>query len=1040
MTLAADGTVNPSAPVFYYHVKQAEPARQDVTVRWALTDGTVLNEQTVTLIQDQPQVFQRLNFDGYEAEESTPESITVTLAADGTVNPSAPVFYYHVKQAELKTKSVTVRWVAENGKVLQEQNVTLKEGIPQTFQQNTFEGYEADASTPVEIAAVLSSDGTVTPDDLTFYYHTTVHVPATAEVTVTYVADQSTILRTETVTVSENEPKTFARLAFDGYEPDADTPESITVSVGPDGTASPQGAVFSYHTYVRPTDVPPVTIPIHYVDAGGGALAADQYITVNAGHSVDLAPDTSLVPAEYDPASAGVITIQVSMDGIANPSEVTFEFKHREADETPIPVGELINRWAVTTAKGVHIRTEPAKKGNAGTVSKTGSKVYAVQSVQNAKGETWTKVIYEGTEGYISSEFLEVMTQAQSDDYQDTLPTAVPAVTPEVIAPTEVPATDVPATEIPTTEAPATELPATETPAPTASSVPEAYTGYGLTLQVVALRDEVSNSDSSIMTTLPQNTLVTVKGQVYTDAGTAWSQVQTLDNLIGFVQDSTLRRINAQEADFYIRQYQEAHPTATAISKATEAPIQITGYAYTIGDNVPFRNTYSDKSVILSQLGQNTAVYVAGQVYETEDGWPWHIVMYNGTMGYIRSDMLRMMSAKEAEQYTSGTRPAPTTQVTAQPYDPNSPSSYGYIYASNNGAVNMRKTASTKAEVIKRLRNYAFCLVSGSQSIDGTNWYRVTYDGVTGYVQSNFFKQMSLAELEEFLNSREYQQGIVNNTAANTTVTAAPIISQEEQNVNTWTNPNSGLNVTYATWAPFATTPPLVTGTPEPTPTATATLFLPTASAVPSASPQAIPTVEVEPIEPERTSFGWLWILLVCLVGGSAAYIIAVRKRNQARAAERARQRKAQIARQQAAAQGAERPKTGTYPQQNATNGTVRKPYTEVPSVPQESQRPVQTPNGQRNEYKPVFQENAKPATTTRTPSQTQDNVKQAGEFEKPVKTDVSQDHLKTTEPLTNAPAPVGTESDSSQRLGRRAARRKAMEEQKQADDHKPEI
>ena len=108
--------------------------------------------------------------------------------------------------------------------------------------------------------------------------------------------------------------------------------------------------------------------------------------------------------------------------------------------------------------------------------------------------------------------------------------------------------------------------------------------------------------------------------------------------------------------------------------------------------------------------------------------------------------------------------------------------------------------------------------------------------------------------------------------------------------------------------------------------------------------------------------------------------------------------------------------------------------------MPQEAQRPVQTPNGQRNEYKPVFQENAKPATTTRTPSQTQDNVKQAGEFEKPVKTDVSQDHLKTTEPLTNAPAPVGTESDSSQRLGRRAARRKAMEEQKQADDHKPEI
>ncbi|MBQ6562397.1 MAG: SH3 domain-containing protein, partial [Clostridia bacterium] len=981
--------------------------------------------------------FQRLEMDGFEPEENTPETITVTLSGDGSVNPSAPVFYYHVKEAARLTQNVTVRWALTDGTVLTEQTVTLTEGVPQTFQRVEFEEYEAEGTTPETITVVLSADGSVTPSNLTFFYHVKVTAPVTAEVTVTYVADHATILRTDTITVSENMPQTFQRLTFEGFEPDADTPESITVTVAADGSVTPQGAVFNYHTYVKPTEVPPAIIPVHYVDVGGGALAADQYVTVEAGRSIQLAPDTSLVPVEYDPSSAGMVTIQVSLDGIASPDEVTFVFKHPEAEETPIPVGEYINRWATTTAKGVHIRTEPAKKGNAGTINKTGTKVYAVQSVLNAKGESWTKVIYDGKEGYISSQFLQVMTQAQSDDYQDTLSTPVPAVTPEYVEPTEVVPTDAPATEIP-----ATEIPSTPTPSPMETPTPEVYTGYALTEAVVALRDEVSNSDSSIMTTLKQKTLVTVKGQVYTSLGEAWSQVQTLDNLIGFVPDSTLRRINAQEADYYIREYQEAHPTPTPVVETTEAPIQITGYAYTLGDNVPFRNTYSDKSIILSQLQQNTPVYVAGQVYDTEDGWPWHIVMHNGTWGYIRSDMLRMMNSSETEQYLAGSAtPAPTAQITAKPYDPDSASSYGYIYASNNGAVNMRKTASTKANVIKRLRNYAFCLVLGSEKIDGTTWYRISYDGLVGYVQGGFFKQMSLAELEEFLNSKEYQQGIVNNTTmTDASATVAPLISQEEQNVNSWTDPNSGLNVTYATWAPFATTPPLVTGTPlvtmtpSPTPLEPAAALSPSASPVVSSTPEAIPTVEIENIDPQKGSSAWIWIILGGILVIGTGYIMVIRKRNQARAAERARQRKAQIARQQTTASNAERPKTGTYPQQN---GTVHRPYTEVPAprTTQTPEKPLQSTPAGANGYKPVFQQN----TLEQKPSMPKESEKTANTYEKPAQTRVENISSSATQTDTT-PDNSASEGEETRRTGRRAARRKAMEALHEDHDHKPEI
>ena len=1032
VTLAGDGSINPGMPVFYYHVKEVAPLTQDVTVRWMLKDGTVLTEQTVTLTEGVPQTFQRLALDGYEPDADTPESITVTLAGDGSINPGMPVFYYHVKEAAKLTRDVTVRWMLTDGTVLTEQTVTLTEGVPQSFDRLTLEGYEPEGMTPETITAVLSADGTVIPDPIVFYYHAAIQPPKTAEVTVTYVADQSTVLRTETVTVSEAAPHTFSRLPFEGYEPDADTPESITVTVASDGSVSPQGAVFSYHTYVKPTDVPPVTVPVHYVDAGGNPLAPDQYVTLDAGRSIQLAPDSSLVPGQYDPASAGTITIQVSPDGIASPDEATFVFKHREAEETPIPVGEYINRWAQTTAKGVNIRSTPAKKGNAVKIAKTGTKVYAVQSVLNAQGQNWIKVIYEGKEGYISSEFLEILSQAQSDDYQDTLSTPVPAVTPEYIEPTQAAPTDAPATE-----PPATELPATATPTvpPTATPVPETYTGYALTQAVVALRDEVSNSDSSIMTKLEKNALVTVKGQVYTESGEAWSQVQTLENLIGFVPDATLRRINAQEADYYIREYQEAHPTPTPKSTATEAPIQITGYAYTIGDNVPFRNTYSDKSVILSQLTQKTAVYVAGQEYNTEDGWPWHMVMYNGTLGYIRSDMLRMMSASETEQYLAGpATAAPTAQITAKPYDPDSSSSYGYIYASNNGAVNMRKTASTKANVVKRLRNYAFCLVLGTQKIDGTTWYRITYDGVTGYVQGSFFKQMSLAELEEFIHSPEYQQGIVNNTSTDPSATAAPIVSQEEQNVNTWTDPNSGLNVTYATWAPFATTAPIITSapvnTPTPSPTPEGVVVIAVSPSVsPSLAPTAepIPTVEVEPVEPTRGSSAWVWISLVCLAAGGAGYVMVIRKRNQKRAAERARQRKAQIARQQSTAPAAEKPKTGTYPQQPG-QASVRRPYTEVPAPRPTQPQPRNGANAAgQNGYKPVFQENTQP------------QVKPVNPYEKPTEPMVNKENANAA-PVSDTPDVSSTSNgEGTQRTGRRA-RRRAMEALNENQSNKPEI
>ncbi|MBR1683906.1 MAG: SH3 domain-containing protein [Clostridia bacterium] len=1059
VNVLADGSVSPENTVFVYHPVVTLVSR-NVTVRWTTVDGTILKEETVNITEGTPQTFVRENFEGYVPAEGTPENMTVAVNSDGTVTPDAPIFTYQPVYAPV-TKDVTVYWLSGNT-ILSEQVLNLVEGQPQSVLPKTFDGYELDASAPSELVISVDGNGAVTPEDLIFTYHEVVkaptegavhvawmaedtvlheedivlavgtaqefraldiegyeldsestpvitvsvgadgqvspaspvfryhavHIPVTGEIMVSYIADGDQILYQQSHTLTEGIEQTFELLNFDGYLPDEGVPQAVTARVNADGSVEPGSIVFNYHTLVPATPVPPVTIPVHYVDKGGHALAPDQYVIMEAGTEAVLAPDLSQVPEDYDPASAASVAVQVSIDGIPSPDEIVFSFGHRETQETPIPAGNVINRWAETNAKGINIRTEPAKKGNAGTISKTGTKVYAIESVINSSGQSWTRILYNGTEGYISSEFLNVLSQAASEDYQDTLETPVPymasivtappaEITEEPVAeptatalPTEIPETQAPVTEAPITEAPATEVPATEIPATevpvteapaTATPVPEQYTGYALIGEVVALRAEVSREDSAIMTTLPASTLVRVNGQVY-NAGEAWSQVRTLDDLIGYVPDSTLRRINEQEADYYIRQYQEAHPTPSPAATETVAPVQITGYAYTIGDSVPFRNTYSDKSVILAELAQKTAVYVGGQVYDTEDGWPWHIVLHEGTWGYIRSDMLRMMTTQELNAYLGAAATAqPTQQVTAKPYDPDSLSSYGYIYASNNGAVNMRKTPSTKAEVLKRLRNYAFCLVLGKETIDQTEWYRVQYDGVIGYVSGSFFRQMSLAELEEFLDSKEYQQGIVNNTSAG--ATAAPVVSQEDSNVQTWTDPTSGLNVTYQTWAPFATTAPLPTMTatpvstvsPEASPSVSPIMLeIQTPEVSPSVSPLALPTVEIEPIE-EKTEGGFPFVpvILLVVIGGGIAYVFVMRRKNQKLAAERARQRKAQMARQQSANAPTAHPRAASYPNgsQQAAGAQKKSAQTQEPATA--AQKP------KIEQYKPVFPQNA---------------------------------------------------------------------------------
>ena len=417
-----------------------------------------------------------------------------------------------------------------------------------------------------------------------------------------------------------------------------------------------------------------------------------------------------------------------------------------------------------------------------------------------------------------------------------------------------------------------------------------------------------------------------VYGQQYDSSNQAWSSVSTLDEQPGMVVDSALRRITNEEAQYYINLWEEQNkpedppaPTAT--------PPQVAGTAVTIGDGVPFRQTYDATGAIIAVLPRDTEVEVLGQAY-TMNGEAWHSVRYSGNLGYIRADMLRFVTNTDA--------PA-TTQPTV---NPDGLSAYGYVSSST---VNFRQAASTSSTRLRVLKKYAMCLVLGTEQVGDTTWYHVKYDNQEGYIAGNYFKHMTISEVNAFLSSDEYRQGVLNNSTANNnqdntgSFVGGGVVSEEDKNVNEWTNPNSGLNVSYEPFDPFATVEPIATETPDPS-----------ASAEPSASPEATATLEMLPTidinDPGEnqgggSAVGWIIAIVILALGGGGVYAYVLYTQNKRKAAQRAAQRRAQAAQQQRAnAQQRpgqlNQPRTGTYTNQaGAARPTgypqpqARKPY-----------------------------------------------------------------------------------------------------------------
>ena len=901
-----DNGLTPASVSYYYQQKQpdATPAPMPVTIRYMDKQGNALlpDENRFLPMGDHPITAPQTLDDSYVLEG---ESTVIVRVSEYGAEPSLVIFRYTKSTTAPKICLVTVKYVnaATGSALFQVQPAVCTEGAEnpisvdwQLLTQMGFGHYTLQSADTVSV--FVDENGAANPTEVVFAFAEPVLPTQTPEPTavptpevpvnvkvyfrneqgmdIAPAQEVPCFVGSNTIECAPVNILPDYRLNGESYQ---------TVVLSPDGLLTPEMVVFNFVSTLTPPPATASPFPYQYTPldkwcyptgdginfrsepatSGGGKTVIRSLKRTELGHITGLVINGDGEEWYMVEVNDTFGFLKTTVTRVLSDQEVAKLFGYTPVPATPspspIPEGAAIDRWARTNAK-VFFRSsmETGNNNKLGQLKKD-TQVWVLK-MDSVEGDQWYQVIADGQEGYIMAEFVDLMSQQESDRIQASLASPMPTATP-------VPTPFVPTAEPTFTPVP-TEVP---TPAPTATPVP--YTGYALTLWQVPLRTGVT--DDTILEWLPADSLVYVNGQTYVN-GESWSTLRSMESgNYGFIQHNALMLISNEQAQPYLDMItQMQNPT-------TPEPQQQYGYAMTLGDGVPLRSFADTNAEIMMQLPFAAVASVRGQVFA--GGTTWHLVQYNGMWGYVRADQMRMMTDDEVQSYLQSLEkgtPLPTeVPYTPAPITQESLSSYGHVQ-SNSGKVNLRNAPSTDATRLKLLDNYAFALVMGTETgNDGKTWYKVSQAGTEGYIQGDYFKVLTLSELTLFLQSDEYQNA--NSQTGNTGSTSGQIQPVEDYNQTIWQNP--ALMASYEPFNPYATP----TIDPE---------RLPTATPVPTAAPQhtgyITPTPLLAPIQggttptPDTSKDGgsvlpWLLLGGVVIGGGGAVYAWSLHQQNERR-------------------------------------------------------------------------------------------------------------------------------------------------------------
>lgn len=225
----------------------------------------------------------------------------------------------------------------------------------------------------------------------------------------------------------------------------------------------------------------------------------------------------------------------------------------------------------------------------------------------------------------------------------------------------------------------------------------------------INMRKQASTT-STIMANIPINTQLKNNGYEVSSKGEVWYKV-TYNGVNGYVIGTYVKAVGTVDT-----------------SGGTVSPTEDIGRTlYVDTTKVNIRSGAGTNHSIVGYLEKNYALVPTNYAYGN-DGMLWYAFAYSGKTAYIRADYLRGGVSS-------------TTELSGN-------------VAIKSGGTNLRSGAGDSFGVIKQLERGVIVTIIGSGT-DSSNtlWYRVSLDGVSGYLRKDTVRQLTTAEQNDLLAS-----------------------------------------------------------------------------------------------------------------------------------------------------------------------------------------------------------------------------------------------------------------------------------------------
>ena len=525
--------------------------------------------------------------EGYLYASANPETFTV----DGSGTPITVVFTYAQKPAV--TAPVTFEYVSESGRVVENpMTVDLPVGTTDVMEyRKVVDGYtfKSVSSQTVEVSA----DGVATPAKVTFIY---TENPTTAAVQVHYRNSIGDDLPGSPV-IKQLGPGTYLIQPEDvpaGYIVSSSAqPQTVTVS--DDLVATPNSISFTcYDANITGT------LTINYYDSADltKPIATEQR-QLKPGVQMVAADDSVVAKVGNYQRTEGYADqqVQVNEDGTVVPSTISFYYKSMQNTSY---IG-----YAVTTRQTA-MRSSAAANGAVTQTLAVNTLLY-INGQQQVSGVTWDSVqtVLGGTSAsglVIDADVRHISAaeaQAIIDQYnQQQQPTQSP--------------------------------------------------GYYITLyNSVPLRTYTNIYAEARY--LKKDTVVYVHSQEYDGSRNIW-HLTTYDGVTGYVLNGQLRKLTDEEVKNYLASGNPSKPDNPGGNPYN--PNGASSYGYITANSVNFRTAPNGSRI--KQLNKYAMAMILGT--RQVDGVTWYNVNYNGQIGWIHGDYFHQMTLTEFNSFLSSSQ------------------------------------------------------------------------------------------------------------------------------------------------------------------------------------------------------------------------------------------------------------------------------------------------------------------------------------------------------------------------------------------------